>query len=283
MKIYRAYKYNGSFEELQKEIVEIRKEASRDIARNLKPAFSAIIGVKDSLPCGPNVIDDSLKLMSTFWDVQNLKEGRPNGEGVVYFEDGELYVQFFGVSNALIDSILSKKFEDFQYQDDFTPITKNEKGEALSEADIDAQYIQAFKCSKAEYEKRRDTWDKIFRDEGVPVYRGLTFSILHQHIFDNTLITIHQEILKEKDPQKFKRQQAEKREKVQRILTDQLLRGYEVRLEDIAKYFEYNGVIVEEENETEKILELAKSEAVRIKEDFEKKKQSETLQNEENQ
>lgn len=82
--IEKGYRYEGMLEELQEEIVTVRNALSTKIAQNMKPAFAAILKEKANIPCHGEVINDCLKLMSTFWGISEIEKKRPSGEGIVF-------------------------------------------------------------------------------------------------------------------------------------------------------------------------------------------------------
>lgn len=119
--------------------------------------------------------------------------------------------------------------------------------------DTDESFVEHYGIKRAEYDEIAATWDKVFEKEGTPLYRGFSFPFLSNHIFENALVTVHQEILKQQDPEKFKAQQAQKKEVVKANILGFLMNSLrtvpdlkvdDVLTEDIiVTHFDHNGVI----------------------------------------
>jgi hypothetical protein len=142
-KIYGAYQYHGNVEQLMEWLFSTR-EKYKD---HKKKEISGIFGgekVKSFMALA--------SLLEKAVEEQHNIAFNYRSEACVYFSDGNIYVVIFELPKHLMPT--EPEFTDFHYQN------QTDRPEAITEE---------------EWDKRRDTWDKIMKHNSFGE-NGLTFS-----------------------------------------------------------------------------------------------------------
>ena len=190
-KIYNAYKYNGTIQELWDDLQIIREEV-RDAINKLclEVARESYIDNKGELN-KDTLYDDIRRQMNIQYPSYNDIFAFGQASIVIYPYNNALYFQLFGldVSRGLELSIPhmkklmeSGKIQDYHYQNQTDPYYEYD-GTTYTDIEFDAL--------EEDWERRRIVWDEIFEKSDVPKFAGLTFHIhntyysMYQYIVEN--------------------------------------------------------------------------------------------------
>ena len=155
-KIYYAYKYNGSLEELLSELKEIRRFYYKELLSYINNYELEKLKGREKINKVGEVVDMIVK--------------EYGGNIVIYSLNSQLYCQFF-CPMEIIQKVkgLSSKFEDYHYQN---------------------QTDRLSKIKVKDWKERERIWDKIFDDTSIPALDGLTFEILDKSMSENLIIDL---------------------------------------------------------------------------------------------
>jgi len=209
-KIYNAFKFNGTPEQLMVILKDIKKEYTEQCKNDLSKL--KLDEIEFNKKRYPFLEKDMYLKESDFPDftLSNIIERETiigersplniDASAVVYFHDG-IFVQFFG----LPDSIINKHpmFEDYHYQNQSDMSNYDEDKEP-----IESMTEERLQELNMDWIERRDTWDEILPwSDPVPSNNGLIFSFIPNHyelsMFCRDLKCVH-DIIEKKYQEKFK-------------------------------------------------------------------------------
>lgn len=163
-KIYCAYRYDGSIEQLLGEMELIREDYYKKSYEFVKKCF--VESWKGEPDKRVNAIMEFTRVISNEIKTDNNSPMNLEASAMVYFHKGKIYVQFF-IGRYGEPENLSKNFIDFHYQN------QTDMPEEVTDED---------------WEKRKLTWNEIFGDSGIPARAGLIYQIFGEsHISDITM------------------------------------------------------------------------------------------------
>ena len=268
MQILNAYKYEGSIFDLQKEIPIIQNGVTLDILKRISPLIHATEALKDIISTQEPNIDTFYKVATSFWNYEDMNStGLPHGGGYVFFrsvmeggeEKYEIYVKFHGVSNLLLQSYMSERFVPFNFE---------QRDPRLSEEEFEG-LLKEEGSSIEENERHGEIWGEIFLEEGIMLYRGFRFEVIHYKSFENELLEIKQKILSKQNPELYQKEQAMRRQRVETVVIDRLLRGNVVDVDVIVTLSKHHGAIFDTKREIEDFILECQKLCVDIKKDIE--------------
>jgi len=175
-KIYNAYKFNGSIEDLMVFLWDLKKK----YWENVEYVF------KGSMVWDYYFVNmDRLKAIDEF--EKGMRKGTrfnyydPSASVVVYFYKKHIYVQFFGVFEDLYkldeSKILDHRFKDYHYQNS-------------TEGPDDV--------SQRSWNTRKRTWDEIMSHGGSFRENGLTFDVFCENDAFSFVWKLKEELLKKR-------------------------------------------------------------------------------------
>lgn len=168
-KIYEAYKWNGSLEELYAHLFKMRKEfmafgKSYLAALNKAQWFAQIpADEKYKVVKAKDILTEEMEkeFHKGRWHPLNI-----DASVVVYYFEGQLYIQYFGVGDCINLAKIMK----------LSPLSKEHP--ALAEFHYQNQTDQPEDVSEKDWEERERIWRGIFQDSGRPSDSGLTFGLI---------------------------------------------------------------------------------------------------------
>ena len=188
-KIYNAFKFEGTGEELISILKEIKKEYISLTKEKLikynyysnwileKKRYSFL--PKDvtfqelkELSCSEFLLQDIIRTE------ERIGEHHPfniSASAVVYFCENNIYVQLFGLPRDYQEQVLNKytQFKDYHYQ--------NQSDQSNYDWDIESwesMTIERQEELEKEWEERERIWDIIMPDYSAPSELGLTFDFV---------------------------------------------------------------------------------------------------------
>jgi len=210
-KIYNAFKFNGTPEQLMVIFKDIKKEYTEQCKKDLSgykldkiefskkryPFLEKNMYLKD-MDFPDFTLSDIIERETVIGERNPLNI---DASAVVYFYDGKIFVQFF----SLPDSIINKHslFEDYHYQNQTDMSNYDEDKEPMNL--MTEERIQELNM---DWTKRRDTWEVILPwGDPVPSNNGLIFSFIPNHyelsMFCRDLECVN-DVIEKKYQKKFK-------------------------------------------------------------------------------
>lgn len=175
-KIFNAYKFNGSMDDLMVHLRNYRKKwVDFQVNRLLGIYKHRDKGVDHWSLLTSSIREHSSKPFPSWSDLFDIR-----GSVAVYFHDGRIYVQTFlkniVFENVTIPEFIDDRFIDFHYQNQCDPWYD------CSDLSEEEKVVAA-----ADWENRKKVWDDIFSDGlNSPVEAGLTYEFTSY--FDYVLI-----------------------------------------------------------------------------------------------
>jgi hypothetical protein len=163
-KIYNAYRFDGSLDDLMKHLQEFREKWLKMWEDALFEKMKELPSPDQRMEFWSKVEKDTRKEFNRWGDL-DIK-----ANCVIYPHKGNLYVQFFvdlepfRISKPLfVDEDV--RFVDYHYQDQTDPWYDNEglEGEELEKAERD-------------WEERKIVWNQIFDENWTPSSTGLSYA-----------------------------------------------------------------------------------------------------------
>ena len=179
-KIYNAYWFDGTLEELVKHLQDYRpKWREFQVNRLTQMAENDNLGLMNLTS---RIRDESTKTFPTWTDYYDVR-----GSVVVYPHDGYIYVQVFLDHKG--PEFVDERFHDWHYQNQSDPWYNFD--DSINATDIPHW--------EQEWEQRRKVWDEIFStDNSTPAEAGLSYDVASIYDFAQ----IAEEVWKRNSPKK---------------------------------------------------------------------------------